>query len=207
MAEIKFYADNYGITNLNGSGLGFYGAGFGQSVNVGEYQTTTFITNSAGTAQGPQVNNIQWVNSMSGKVGSSTSGILLKAIPNYLATLKVEFTHSTAVQVQNAKFRSYDRVSIDNDASGVTVKAAELIHPDIVQNNNGSGQATWSTINGSGSILTLCNSPGVSGLWAGGGGSSSSRPDTIHHWHLALSCSPDSIGSKLYAGYVSLEYL
>lgn len=206
MAEIKFFADTFGITNLNGSGLGFYGASFGQSVNVGEYQTTTYITNSLGTSQGPQTNNNKYLNSMSGYLNGQTSGTLLTSWPNYLATLKVEFTHSTPVQIQNAKFRIYDRVNIDNNASGVTTKVAQLIHPDIIQNNNGSGNTTWVTANGSGSILDLANSPGPSGIYAGNG-SNSTYSSTLHHHYIAISSSPDSIGSKLYAGYYSLEYL
>lgn len=204
MAEIKFYADNFGITNLNGSGLGFYGASFGASVNVGEYQTTTYITNSAGTAQGPQVNNIKYVNSMSGIVGSSSSGILIRAIPNYLASLTIKFTHSTAVQVQNAKFRIYDRSNIDNGASGVTTRVCELRHPDIIQNNNGSGSIFWESLAGSSTIMSLCQSPGLSGVHATG---TSTVSSSEHQWSLGISSSPDSIGSKLYAGYVSLEYL
>lgn len=206
MATITFYADTFGVTNLAGSGLGFYGASFGQSVNVGEYQTTTYITNAAGTSQGPQVNNNKYLNSMSGYLNGQTSGTLLTSWPNYLATLRINFSHSTSVQVQNAKFRIYDRTSIDNPASGVTTKVAQLIHPDIIQNNNGSGSTTWSTLEGSAVTLTLATSPGYSGIYAGNG-SNSTRPDTSHDWYLSCSSSPDSIGSKLYAGYVSLEYL
>jgi hypothetical protein len=207
MAEIKFYADTFGITNLNGSGLGFYGSSFGASVNVGEYQTTTYITNGAGTSQGPQVNNNKYLNSMSGYLNSQTSGTLLTSWPNYLATLRINFTHSTAVQVQNAIFRIYDRSDINKAASGVTTKVAELIHPDIIQNNNGSGDTTWYTPWGSGITVPLANSPGYSGIYAGNG-SNSTRPDTQHDHYVAISASPDSIGSKvMYAGYVSLEYL
>lgn len=207
MAEINFYADSFGITNLNGSGLGFYGAGFGQSVNVGEWQDTTFITNGNGTSQGPQVNNAKYVNTMSGIVNGASSGVLLTQIPNYLATLNIRFTHNVSVQVQNVKLRIYDRSNINNPASGVTTKVAELIHPDIIQNNNGSGDTTWLTPQGSALIMDLAPSPGYSGLYAGNG-SNSTRADTRHDHYIAISASPDSIGSKnLYGLYVSLEYL
>lgn len=207
MAEINFYADSFGITNLAGSGLGFYGAGFGQSVNVGEWQDTTFITNSNGTAQGPQVNNLKYVNTMSGIINGASSGVLLTQMPNYLATLNIRFTHSTAVQIQNVKLRIYDRSNINNPASGVTTKVAELIHPDIIQNNNGSGDTTWHTPAGSATIMDLAPSPGYSGIYAGNG-SNSTRADTRHDHFIAISASPDSIGSKnLYGLYCSLEYL
>lgn len=204
MATMTFFADTY---NLNGSGLGFYGAGFGQSVDVGDYQETTFITNGNGTAQGAQVNNIRYLDTMSGYLGSATSGVLLTQMPNYLATLNVRFTHTSAIKAQNVKAYIYDRTNINNGASGVTTKVAELIHPDTIQNDNGSGDTTWLTPAGSSVIVSLASSPGYSGLYAGNG-SNSTRSDTQHDWYLAISASPDSIGSKtLYGLYVSLEYL
>jgi hypothetical protein len=209
VAAINFFADTFGITNLNGSGLGFFGGGFGQSVNVGEYQKVTFITNSAGTAQGPQVNNIQYIAGFGGKsgiVGSATSGILLTQIPNYLATLNIRFTNDIAVKTQNVKMRIYDRVSIDSAPSGVLSQVAELIHTDTIQNNNGSGNSVWSSLGGSGVVLTLAQSPGASGAFAGNG-TTSTYADVRHDNYVAISQSPSTIGSKLSAVYISLEYL
>ena len=53
MALISFLAgEDDTINDLAGSGLGFYGAaGFGASVQVGQYQGRTFITNSSLVAQ------------------------------------------------------------------------------------------------------------------------------------------------------------
>ena len=207
MASIDFYADQFAVQNLSGSGLGFYGGSFGASVNVGEYQTTTFITNGNGTTQGPQVNNVKYVNSMSGVLGSATSGILLTSMPNYLATLNIRFTHSSAVQVQNAKLRIYDRSNINNAASGVTTKVAELIHLGETQTNVGSGDTQWVTPVGSSVIMDLAPSPGLSGTLAGNG-SNSTATGTRHDWYVAISASPDSVGSKtLYGLFTSLEYL
>ncbi len=204
MAQIDFFADTF---NLNGSGLGFYGAGFGQSVDVGDYQNTTFITNANGTAQGQQVNNVRYLNSFSGVVGSASSGILLTQIPNYLATLNVRFTHTSAIKAQNVKCRIYDRININNDPSGLICQVAELIHPSTIQTETGSGDTQWINTYGSGSIQNLAPSPGTSGEFSGTG-SNSTRSDTRHDWYLALSESPSSIGSKLFNGlYISLEYL
>lgn len=205
MASIDFYAgENFGINNLAGSGLGFFGGGFGFSVNVGEYQDSTFITNGAGTSQGPQTDNIKWLNSASGIINGASSGVALTAIPNYLATLNVRFTHDSAVQTQNAKLRIYDRSNINKAASGVTTKVAELIHPDTVQNNTGSGDSAWNTPAGSAVIMDLVASPGMSGLSPNGPSTSADR----HDWYTAISASPDSIGSKsLFGLYVELEYL
>jgi len=201
-ANISFYGDNNHVINLGGSGIGFYGASFGNSVEVGEYQTTTFITNSDGTLQGPQLNNINWTHAASSSINGAGS-VALGAIPNYLSTLNVRFTNDTAVKTQNAKLYIYDRSSINNPASGVTTKVAEIRHPDTVQNVNGSGSSVWENPTGS-SYLAMVSSPGMSGHRVNG---SNTTQDT-HDWFLSLSASPDSVGSKeLYALYFECEYL
>jgi hypothetical protein len=206
MASIKFYTN--AIEIISPSGLGFYGSSFGNSVNVGEYQTTTYITNSNGTLQGAQGNNVKFVNSASGMVGSSTSGIWLTQIPNYQATVNIRFEHSSAVKVQNVIGRIYDRSDINAGASGVTTKMAEVIHPGLLQSDNtGSGDSTWITPVGSALTVTFANSPGMSGLLAGNG-SNGNATEMRHDWYACISQSPDSVGSKtLNAFYISLEYL
>lgn len=206
MATISFYAGTAGVNPLAGSGLGFFGVGFGSSVNVSQYAQTTFITDSAGVSQGPQVNNVQYLNTMSGIINSATSGVLLTQIPNALATLNVRFNHTSNVKVQNVKGYIYDRVSINNPASGVLTKAAQIIHIDPVQSMTGSGDTMWLSPGGSGVVMTLANSPGMSGIFASDG-ISSTRPDSQHDFYIVLSQSPSSIGSKLSALFISCEYL
>ena len=209
MASISFLAGNgFTIQYLAGSGLGFYGdAGFGASVKVGEYQGRTFITNGTGTTQGPEADNVKYLNAGSGILGQTGSGIALTAIPNYQATLNIRFNNATAVKVQNAYARIYDRTDPNKPASGGTTKVGEVIHPDTVQNNNGSGDTAWSTPGGSGTKVSLAPSPGVSGLYAGNG-ADGQWSDTQHDWYLAISASPDSIGAKtLYGLFAELEYL
>ena len=206
MAAINFIAGggSFTINNLAGSGLGFFGGGFGQSVPVGAYQQTTFITDGNGVNQGPQVNNIEYLNAQSGILNSAASGINLLAMPNYLASLNIRFTNSTAVKTLLPQLVLYDRTSTNNPPSGVTTQVAELVHPDTVQNPDGSGSQTWTTPGGSAVILTLTSSPGTSGLRPNG----SQTTDTQHDWYLALSASPNTIGSKnQYALYFSLEYM
>jgi len=100
--------------------------------------------------------------------------------------------------------RIFDRTNINNPASGVTTKVAEIIHPDVVQNNNGSGDTTWNTPTGSDVIMDLVASPGMSGQRPNGSDTTADR----HDYYVAISASPDSIGSKnLYGLYVELEYL
>jgi len=212
MAAIKFFADS-GLggafdIDMAGSGLGFYGSGgFGASVAVGSYQDNTYVTDANGAAQGPQANNVKWTHANSGELTGATN-LNLQDIPNQQTSLRVRFTHGSAVQVQNVELRIYDRVTITVGASGVTTKAYETLHPSAVQTGLlGSGAAAWTTPAGSGVTLSLAQSPGESGLYAGNG-TTSTRQDTIHDWYVCLSARPDSIGSKTqYGMYVSLEYL
>lgn len=203
MPTISFSALDQGIQNLNGSGLGFYGAAFGQSVNVGNYQDATFITDSTGTLQGPQVHNNKFIHPASGSINGLAAVNVLN-FPNYLASLKISFTHTSPVKTQNAQFRVYDRSNINNDPSGVLCKVYEIVHPSTTQTGNlGSGNANWSTVNGSGSVLSLIASPGISGIRPSGANTTQAQ----HDWYLAISPSPSSVGSKTFAGYFSVEYL
>jgi len=202
VANIGFFGDDEHVIDLGGSGVGFYGASFGSSVEVGTYQTTTFVTNSDGTLQGPQLNNVTWEHPASGSINGA-SAVSLLAVPNYLSTLNIRFTNDTAVTTQNAKLYIYDRTSISNPASGVTTKVAEIIHPDTVQNVNGSGSSVWETPTGS-SYLACVSSPGMSGQRPNGASTSADR----HDWFFAISASPDSVGAKeLYGLYFEVEYL
>jgi hypothetical protein len=204
MASIIFRSGSFGIHNISGSGLGFYGTTFGNSVEVGAYQTTTWITNAAGTAQGPQVDNITWTHPNSGSINGAASKNLLD-IPNHLCPLNIRFNHSSAVRTQNARLRIFDRTNINNNASGVTTKFAEVVHPSITQTGSlGSGVSSWDTPNGSSVVVSLIASPGHSGIRPNGAGTT----DMNHDWYGAISASPDSIGSKtLYGLYFQVEYL
>lgn len=214
MAELSFLATNgvsQAINNLSGSGLGFYGTSFGQSVNVGSWQGSTYITNSAGSALGPQVANVKFAHNSSGIVGSNTDPTNLLAIPNYQATLNIRFTHGSVVATQNQQLRIYDRVSIAKAASGVSTKVAETAHPGPTQVQTGSGSATWVHFSGhpasAAQVMNFAPSPGISGLY-NVGGSVNNRADGQHDWYVSLSASPDTIGSKSqYALYFSCEFL
>jgi hypothetical protein len=204
-ATISFYAGTAGsIEHLSGSGLGFFGASFGQSVEVGAWQATTYITNGTGSTEGPVCENTQWIHSTSGNQ-SDAGEINLRYIPNRLATLNIRFHNDSAVKTQNAKLRIFDRSNINNAASGVTTKVAELVHPAISQSViSNSSDATWSTPAGSADVMSLVTSPGVSGERQNGDETSSKT----HDWYTVISASPDSIGAKtLYGLYVELEYL
>ncbi len=205
MPTFSFHAgETSTINDLAGSGLGFYGGGFGTSVAVGSFQDRTFITNANGTAEGPEADNVKWTHNSSGLLGQAGVSLLLQNIPNERATLNIRFTHATAVKTQNGEVRIYDRSSIANPPSGLQCRVAELIHPDPVQQAGGSGDTTWIWASGDNPTVPIVSSPGQSGESP----SSSNTTEMRHDWFLAISASPDSIGSKTqFALYVSIEYL
>lgn len=206
MAQINFIGGGgaFTISNLSGSGIIFAGAGQGQSVAVGSYQDTSWIGSADGTSYAQQINNNKYMNAMSGILNSASSGVQIRCFPNYLATLNISFTHTSAVKTQNAKLYIYDRYATSNPASGVTTKAAEIIHPDTTQVMNGSGDIFWLTPTGSSVIVDLVASPGQSGTSING----TNTTQNIHDWYVALSASPDSIGSKdKFGAFFSVEYL
>jgi len=213
MAQIDFLINKTGFDydlKLGGSGLAFFGgAGFGSSVEVGAYQGTTFVSDGTGATKGAQAQNIKFLNLGSGVIGAASSGIGLQAIPNYQSTLNIRFSHTSKVKTQNCEMRIYDRTNINNAASGVTTKVAEIIHPRVTQFATGSGDSQWITPNGSGVVATFANSPGTSGFYAGDGVTVvSTKQSARHDWYAAVSASPDSIGNKTkYGLFFSLEYL
>ena len=122
-----------------GSGLGFFGATEGSSVQIGAFQDSTNITNGDGSVIKDSTNNIKYVTNVfpSGRTstaitGSSTLDVGLSGIKSNQSTMGICFSHTTAVNVQNCQLRIYDRTSINYPASGVNTKVAEII------NHNGS---------------------------------------------------------------------
>lgn len=146
MAEITF--GTYNTNNLGGSGLGFYGASFGSSVQIGAYQDKTFITNTDGTLNGGNAYNVKYTAAASGKPDSITSGIPLSKLNGHHRTVDINFDHDSAVNVQNVQCRIYDRVAINNPASGVNTKVAELV------NFNGLSYSSWLSTPGDANVAS-----------------------------------------------------
>lgn len=239
MASINFYGNVLGagystnpsgINHAAGSGLGFYGAGYAISVPVGQYQDTTWVTNANGTANDQyQLNNTKYT-SVSGMSFNSSAAINNVNAPNYYAPLKISFSHSEPVRVQNCKLRIFDRNNIANHASGVTTQVYEIRHPNGSTSasglsHRGVASHAWKEFDPSLAMteLVVTSSPGISGLnttagdplpssqfgffnWTTKEGTAHSS--SVHDWFIALSASPDSIGSKTnYGLYFSVEYL
>jgi hypothetical protein len=237
MAEIKFYAnikdvtgDGELINHSAGSGLGFYGNGFGISVPVGQQQTTTYVTNSLGTAEGARLNNtamasVGTVNTKGTVSINGVTAINLDAMPNYLCPLNIRFNHNEPVKVQNCKLRIFDRNNIQNHASGVATYVYEARHPatttDVLSlNQKGRASTTWFEFDNSGIMadMPFTASPGPSGKNTNSSDTNAALGYTSnggalfqsirHDWYAALSSEPVTIGSKTQYGlYFTLEYL
>jgi hypothetical protein len=189
MAEIKFYANLPGgssqtlIDHTQGSGIGFYGSSFGVSVPIGQVQSTTFVTNANGTAQGVALNNTQYANDSDnrnlapGKVIADTTGsttiLELDHLPNHLCPLNIRFTHTEAVRVQNCKLKIFDRIDINKHASGVITYVYEARHPlinqtapNLAHKAPGRTSDNWVVFDPTLALddMAFTNSPGPSGL-------------------------------------------
>ena len=239
MASIKFYANIAGIASTGdptlinhgaGSGLGLFGAGYGISVPVSQYQDSTWVTNANGTASDQyQLNNTKYT-SISGVSFNGGAEMPTRNVPNYYAPLKISFQHSSAVRVQNCKLRIFDRNDIGQMASGVVTQVYEVRHPNGSTSasglaHRGIGNHGWVEFDPTEQMfdMILTSSPGLSGLntvagevvpatesaftsWSTQLGAA--HQSTQHDWYLMLSASPDSIGSKTnYAAYFTCEYL
>ncbi len=128
-ATISFLAGQGAMVPLAGSGLGFYGSSFGTSIQVGQYQDSTFITSSDGSVQGPAANNLKKAASTSGVTWNGSVDTTLQDIPNASGTVNVRFTFDSAVKTQNGEVRVYSS-SAETGESEESVPA-EYQGPDM----------------------------------------------------------------------------
>ena len=143
MASISFFAGSTSINNLSGSGLGFFGGSFGQSVQLNSFQDTTFITDGNGTNNGGAGNNVKYSTDTKAFAAGVVPATGLLYIPNEKASLNIRFSNDSAVRTQNAKLRIFDRTNKNNPASGVITRVSEFLHPSSSYDIEGSGDTTW----------------------------------------------------------------
>lgn len=218
------------------SGIGFFGNGYGLSVPVGSWQDNTFITNDTGDAPEDQtikLSNTKY-NSVSGVKHNNENEKKLNEIPNGYAPLNIRFEHEDAVAVKNCQLRIFDRLDIENHAEEVHTKVCEIRHPEATVgankalNHRPTDDYSWVDFgDGTEEVVTpleLTPSPGSGGL--NGGETDQPRigadlsntigyttqgaahESTQHDWYIALSASPNGVGSKTaYGLYFTLEYL
>lgn len=211
-AAINFYAGQGGGTwvDLNASGLGFFGASFGASVQVGEYQDSTYISASDGSAPaGPQATNTKYDTVTTGVIVDGAAAIVPSAVAINSGTLNIRFTFDSDVKTQNSELRIFNRSTITVGAVGVTTQVLQVCNGGSGVSSSGTALAPgshpgWVAPSGSGVVVSLLSSAGSGGLSPSG----TSTEDTRHDWYVCMSATPLSIGSKeLFGLYVQLEYL
>jgi len=189
MATITFYGngldnDQQALLDHNaGSGIGFFGDGWGFPVPVGSVQDTTWVTDQDGADEGPQLNNNAFItegdNVTPGTVSiDQSTPVALNRLPNYKSTLNIRFNHETAVIASQPKIIIYDRANIQNHAVNVITYVYECRHP-LADQQSSSGGITMTNLNhrastantwtmfeddaGSPEPMSLTNSPGPNG--------------------------------------------
>ena len=210
-AAIVFYAGQGGgtFTSLSSSGLGFFGASFGTSVQVGEYNDSTFISSSNGSSEGPQATNCKYDTVTSGVIVNADVAVVPSSMVVNSGTLNIRFTFDTVVKTQNAQLRIFNRSNINVAAVGVTTQVLQIANGGSGVDTDGTALAPgshpgWIAPSGSGLTMALLSSAGSGGLSPSG----VDTTDTRHDWYTCVSASPLSIGSKESFGlYVQLEYL
>ena len=172
--------------------LGFFGSNFGFSIRVGEFNNTSFRTNSNGTTNGGALPNTRFANVSGAFVGSELTATELLEIDNSEATLNILLTTDATIQTQNSKLRAFDRVDINANPSGVVIRAAEIAKDQALV--RGSGDTNWTVIAGSGNVLSLADQ--------------TTADFNTHNWFIALTATPTSIGEKTNIGfYFETEFL
>jgi hypothetical protein len=153
------------------------------AITVGEFQDGTHAgSNDPGTDQcgANHMNNVKFISSGSYALNGGATELLNDT--NLLAdecTLKVIFSHGSAVVTSNARFYCFDGVTETDFAPGLDVYAFE----------RGVGATTWTEINDA-SAGQGGDTVGVR-LALGDQGSA-----TDHDFYLAISASPESVGAK-----------
>lgn len=93
--------------------------------------------------------------------------------------LNINFSHTSSVETEDTSFYAYDGTTKTDAPDNTTVYAAE------------GGDGTWTNAEGSGSALSLDDH---------------GTPATSHDFYIAISASPDTVGSKTLAYDFKLTY-
>lgn len=148
------------VRTLSGSGIAFFGATQGSSVQIGSYQDTSYVANGDASVISDSTTNLKYT------TGAYPSGKLtLEASPGspyengitgvrtMYGTVGIEFGHTSEVNIQNCQLRIYDRANVNYPASGVNTKVCELVnHNGSTFDAQGSDDGLGSAAQGSGDL-------------------------------------------------------
>jgi len=150
-------------------------------ITVATWQDGTHAgSNDPGTDQcgANHMNNVKWLTSSTMSVnGAASENIIDANLAANECSLRIHFNHSSAVVVTGVSIYCYDGSTPANPGVEVDMQAFE----------RGVSASAWTVLNnysgsvgGTGSAMSLANSGSA----------------TDHYWYLALSISPETVGSK-----------
>jgi hypothetical protein len=203
MATITLYAaEDMALTS--NKAIGFFGnEGWNDPIEINDFNGRTFLVDADGSDPDFECDNCKRLATSTVILGQEGSGIPLRNMPNYLATLNIRFEHSVDVLVYNVKLYIHAVGNKNIDPVGLTFYTAEIRHPETTQDDSGEGDINWNNTHGNSAPQGLISSPGTQGLRPLGDNSQ----DTRHDWYVAMSCTPILPNNKQFALTVELEYL
>lgn len=176
MATFNFYLQGGADTEIEATDvLHLAGATFGSPIQVGQYNDSTHVKSSGGAndSSANTPNNVKFISQAGGSGGDSQADWGdgtedLDQITDAECTLRIRFSHDSAVVVTDALFYAYNGTVLATAPANISIVAAER------------GDTNFTTIEGSGSPLTL----------------NDKTSNTTHDYYIVLSASPDTVGAK-----------
>lgn len=167
-------------TDLAANTIIFGGSSFGANITVGAYQDSTNAGNGdPGTDQGA-MNNVKYLTSSTMSLnGAGSANITDANLAANDCTLKVNFSHTSAVATTGARLYSYDGTTTTTEAVGVAAYAFE----------RGVSATAWTQINSDSGNIGGDNSGERLAL-------ADQSSGTSHDYYVAVSASPESVGAK-----------
>lgn len=151
---------------------------FDNPITVNSYNGGTHVRSSGGAddSSANSPRNVKYISSNQADWGDGTETVA--NITNAECTLDITISESVSISVTDISFYAYDGTNTVNAPVGMTVQAFE------------KGDTAWKQIHGSANALVLDNK---------------TTPATSHHFYIALSASPTSVGVKS-ANKVRIEF-
>lgn len=167
--------------------VGFYGAAFGDTIAIASYQQSNYATNTGAENSGslPSVRYIPASGSSyaywsGGSLGSGSGSTA--SMPSGAATVHINFSHTSSVNFQGAKFFAYDGSDPTNNSTTVSNKGFSA-EPAVT---------TWVDCDIEEGYVNI---------------GSSVSPLTEHNFYIAVSATPLSAGGHTDIAYrIEFEY-
>lgn len=165
----------------------YAGAGFGDAIQVNEYNDSTHIETSGGSdkSDGNSPRNNKFISQTGGTAGKSevsidgAAAIDLDAATNANAGLRINFSDSANVEIYDAVIYAYNGSNTATPPVDVDVRLAEV------------GDENWTEAEGSGSALALADK---------------TTPATSHDYYILNSIGPTARGEKTGSIRIELTY-